>query len=447
MSWVRATLAPLGLASSLLACTAAESEVRPPQDELFFPTGVAVSPDESVLFALSANSELRWDSGTVTVFDLAAVDDVVAAWTADRTIPEGCAQDPGFAELLVCPESAFAVAGAGVRIGNFATSIGVQDKGGGDLRLVIPVRGDPSVTWVDWDAAARRLRCSDAEGFALCDEAHRLTRFRNDPALPQLADEPFGVFVDSGGAWAVVTHITTGTASLVDLPVDGAPVLSDALSGLFAADAIGRRGAAAVAGRTPGAPDDLVYVTSLSESRVQTFTVERTQDVAGGLARLVPGPYFFLKLVGALAGASSDTRGVAFGGGGDVGYFLNREPPSVAVVDTSIGPQGTPRNEVVGATDVCREASGLAVADTGDGERAYVTCFQAGELQVVDPRGRVDVVAVAPLGRGAFSAAAAPGRRRLYVSNFFDDALAVVDLAPGSATRNRVVLRIGALPE
>jgi hypothetical protein len=37
----------------------------------------------------------------------------------------------------------------------------------------------------------------------------------------------------------------------------------------------------------------------------------------------------------------------------------------------------------------------------------------------------------------------APGRRRLYVSNFLENTLAVIDLTPGAATRNRVVLRIG----
>ena len=67
-------MVPVAIALALGACTASSEEVRPPDDQLFFPTGVAVSPDESLLFALSANSELRYDSGTVTVFSLDTTD-------------------------------------------------------------------------------------------------------------------------------------------------------------------------------------------------------------------------------------------------------------------------------------------------------------------------------------------------------------------------------------
>ena len=110
------------------------------------------------------------------------------------------------------------------------------------------------------------------------------------------------------------------------------------------------------------------------------------------------------------------------------------EPPSLALVDTSDDGLGFPRNEVTGATDLCREASGLAVADVGDGERAYVSCFQDGEVYVIDPRGGVEVEDIATIGRGPFSVVASPTRRRLYVSNFFENTVAVVDLTPGAPT-------------
>jgi hypothetical protein len=37
----------------------------------------------------------------------------------------------------------------------------------------------------------------------------------------------------------------------------------------------------------------------------------------------------------------------------------------------------------------------------------------------------------------------APNRKKVYVTNFLEDTLAVIDVSPSSPTYNRVVLRIG----
>ncbi len=434
-----------GLAYLLVAgCTAPAEEVRPPDGELYFPTGLAISPAEDVLFAVSANSDLQYDSGTLLAFDLAEIDEVIAGWLGDDAIPSRCERDPVFSETLVCKDSpAFVVPGAGVRIGNFATGLSIQDHGDGNLRLIVPVRGDPSVTWVDWSDADRVLDCSDAAGFPLCDASHRLTRFFGDDDFQQINEEPYGAFADGANGYAMITHLTSGTVTLLDSQAGEAPVLVDVLSGLFQSDPVtGVRGSTAVAGRTPGVEGDVVYVTSRSENRVQTFTVARSGDQA----RLVPSSYFFLDRVGTNSGASSDTRGLVFGSGGDRGYFMNREPPSLAVVDSSLGVDGFPRNLVIGGTDLCREASSVAVADLGEGERVFVTCFTDGEVYVIDPRGGVDVEAIATVGRGPFGVAVSATRHRLYVTNFFENSIAVIDLTPGAPTQYRVVLRI-APPE
>lgn len=430
---------PWPLLLLVAGCTASADEVRPPDGELYFPTGVAISPDDTALFVVNANSDLRYDSGTVLPFDLDAIDATIDGWLGDDAIPARCERDPSFSETLVCKDSpSFVIPGAGVRIGNFATSLSVQDQGGGALRLIVPVRGDPSVTWIDW-GADRVLECGDGEGFPLCDDDHRLTRFFDDDDQEQLSEEPYGAFADGGLGYALVTHLTSGTVTLLDSPAGGSPVLVDTLSGLFQSDPLtGLRGSTAVAGRTPGLHGDIVYVTSRSENRVQTFTVEENAQQL----RLVPSNYFFLDRVGTNAGASSDTRALVFGQHGDLGYFMNREPPSLAVVDTSIGLDGAPRNLIAGGTDLCREASGLAVADLGEGERAFVSCFTDGEVYVIDPRSGVEVEAIATVGRGPFGVAVSAQRKRLYVTNFFENSLAVIDLTPGSPWQYRVVLRI-----
>ncbi|HEX7703832.1 MAG TPA: hypothetical protein VF403_23990, partial [Kofleriaceae bacterium] len=100
-------------------------------------------------------------------------------------------------------------------------------------------------------------------------------------------------------------------------------------------------------------------------------------------------------------------------------------------------------NKGIGATDICRQASKLTSLDTGDGERIYITCFSDGQLYVVDPRGQSYVEDTITVGRGPYAVAAAPSRKKIYVTNFLENTIAVIDVAPGSPTRNRVILRIG----
>jgi DNA-binding beta-propeller fold protein YncE len=134
---------------------------------------------------------------------------------------------------------------------------------------------------------------------------------------------------------------------------------------------------------------------------------------------------------------------MAFSPSGDRLYLLNRKPPTLQILDTSIGPTGAPNNQVIGAVDVCRQASTVTVAGAGDDERVYLTCFQDGQIYVVDPHGRGRVEDIITVGRGPYAVAASPSGQRLYVTNFLEDTVAVIDLTPGSPTRHRVVLRIG----
>jgi hypothetical protein len=430
------------LLSGVAACTASSSEVRPPSDQFYFPTGLTMAPDESVAFVTNANSELRYDSGSIMVLELDTVDQVVANWIANKTIPSSdCQQDPDHTETLNCQTPGFLRAGAGVRIGNFATDIAAQDLGAGNARLIIPTRGDPSIAWADWDG--NKLTCTvGGESNAVCDDTHRLSSIHNDPNLSNIPDEPFGVFADTAGEFAVVTHLSTGAVTLIDSPRVGAVQVADVVIGLFLPDALtGLRAASGVAGRTPQASGDIVYVGSASEDRVQTFTVGRPINNAPPF--LLPGDFFFLNAVGGNSGGSNDTRGMAFSPNGERLYLVNRAPPSLQVIDTSIGTTGLPRNVAVGATDICREASTVTVAGLADAERAYVTCFQDGQVYVIDPRGQSKVDDILLVGRGPFGVVASKTRNKLFVTNFLEDTIAVIDLAPASPMRNRVVLRIG----
>ena len=232
-------------------CTASAEEVRPPADELFFPTGAAVSPDERFLFVANANSELRYDSGTISR-------DRSRARRSDRerldrrtaTSPSGCEQDPDhMRDADLRRGAASSSPNAGARIGNFATDIAVQDTGNG---TAAPDRADArrSVDHVarlgrhEASAATRRRRASRCATRAIASRT--CTTIRSAP----LPDEPFDVFADSSGQFAVVTHLTTGAVTLIDSPIGGNATIADVLTACSPPDPLtGLRGATGVAGR------------------------------------------------------------------------------------------------------------------------------------------------------------------------------------------------------
>lgn len=439
----------LSLGAGVLAgCTASSDEVRPPSDAFFFPTGIAVDPAQATLFVANANSELRYDSGTINALDLQSIDDVIGPWVASGTVPAGCHPDVERAETLVCDEKMFII--GATRIGNFATSLAVQDTQNGTARLIVPVRGDPSITWVDW--AGGKLSCEDgASSFSQCDDEHRLTTIRNSDDFGPIPEEPFRVAVDSGKQIALVTHLTSGTVSLVSSPRDSNPIVSDVLGGLFLAGTQSLvPGGSGIAPRLPSpirAPgmvepeeEQLMYVASRTEDRVQMLTVERPNE---GLPYLVQSNYFFLNAAGGNIGGSNDSRGLAFTADGNSMLVINRRPPSLQIYDTSIDFTGEPRNDSKAVYDICREASGLAVGDAGAGELALVTCFREGTMYIIDATGRRTTDAIVTVGRGPFDLTMSSTRKKAYVTNFLEDTVGVIDLTPGSKRQYREVLRIG----
>ena len=232
------------------------------------------------------------------------------------------------------------------------------------------MRGDPSLTWIDYNRDTVDLSCSGRDGFSECDDAHRLTQLRNDEDLIGLPDEPFGLFVDSLNGYVVLTHLSNGAVSVANAPPGGGdPILSDAVGNLFLSGEDGSRGAVGVAGRVPGSQNDRIYVTSRREARVQTLIVQRGR---GNLPSLLPAEYFFMR---GTVFPSSDGRGIAFSQDGNRAYIVNRVPAMLHIFDTSLDPLGVPRNEFISSVEICAEASNLEIVPGGrpgrpGGERA-----------------------------------------------------------------------------
>jgi DNA-binding beta-propeller fold protein YncE len=445
------------LALSSAACTASAVEVAPPRYDLYFPTGMAVSPDERFLFVVNANSDLRYSHGTLQVLDLAQIDLLVDGWARGEAGP-GCVALPSRPQVLGCPltlesgePAPAAVAGGSVGIGSFGVAVGVQPllAGGAPsstLRVFATVRGDPSVTWADFDAAAGTMSCGAGDGVARCDPAHRLARWRNDVNLPALPPEPFNLFVDAWNQHVFVTHFTSGYVSLISAPLEvgSEPLIQDTITSLFERSRVtGRLGAAGVASRLPGDPGGLVYVTSKEEARVATISVsEGTPDELGRpTQRLVRGGTFLMNGL-EQPGLQGDARTLVFSPDGDRAFIVSRSPPSLELYDTSIGPTGAPRNEWIGAIELCEQAANVALADFGSGPRVAVPCFLNGQAWIVDPV-TFRLLAVEESGRGPSGVAVAAGRRRIYIGNYAEDTISVIDAAPGSPRHNRLVLKLG----
>jgi DNA-binding beta-propeller fold protein YncE len=439
----------LALAMVGVGCTASSEDVRPPPDQFSFPTGLAIDPAQSKLFVVNANSELRYDSGSINVLNLDMIDGVTA-------LTPGCAPDPAQLETLVCDdEGRFFVADAGVRIGNFASGVSVQTISSTELRFIIPVRGDPSITWVKWDGS--KLSCDDdsSQNFELCDDVHRLTTVTTADNNPDNDDnddieiplEPFRSYVDSAGQYAVVTHLDSGRVTLVNSPIGRIPEVTDVIPTTFQPGNSFTPGGTAVAGRRPGTTNDLLYVASRTEDRIQMLTVEIPQPVEEDpqpAPFLVPSGYFFLNAAGSNIGGSSDSRGLAFTADGNRLLVVNRRPPTLQIYDSSDNEAGVPKNQTVAVHDICRNASGLTVGEgvAGSGQLALVSCFNDGTVQILDATGLRGTLAVISVGRGPYEIVVSSTRQKAYVSNFLEDSIGVIDLTPGP-TQFREILRIG----
>jgi YVTN family beta-propeller protein len=81
--------------------------------------------------------------------------------------------------------------------------------------------------------------------------------------------------------------------------------------------------------------------------------------------------------------------------------------------------------------------------DAGRGKHIYVTCYDEGQIYVVDPD-ELMVIAIIDAGAGPTSLAFSPIDPGVaYVASYANSHLSVIDLLPGSPTENHVVLRIG----
>jgi hypothetical protein len=445
---------PVLSALVLAGCTASASQVAPPEYNLYFPTGMALSPDERYLFVVSADADLRYSAGVVHTIDLDQVDAIADPWRDDPNAPPpaGCAMLPARPTVLGCPTTnadgspaAMMVPGGAVQIGTFGVGIAVQhltepDPSSPIVRLFVAVRGDPSISWMDFDESTQTLSCGGGPSFTGCDDVHRLERLHNDAALPYLSPEPFQVAVDPVNQHLFITHLTAGLLTLGSAPaaVGSAPVLENTMSNLFSLTIAGL-GTVGVAAR-PGEPSGLIYVTSRAEDRISVVHAVAGTPPDENLAFTTSFYYDGLRRGGLL----NDSRSLIFAPDGSRAYAIGRSPPALQTFDTTLDETGAPRHTALGLVELCTQPANLALADFGQGPRVAVPCFANGQVWIIDPE-RSLLVATEDVGRGPNGVAASAKHHKIYVGNYADDTLMVVDEKPGLPSTNRAVLRLGAV--
>jgi hypothetical protein len=502
--WVLAIIA-LGLQGG---CSLHQEGVHPPDNRIFFPGGAIVDPGGKWLYVVNSNSDLRYNSGTVVAVDLDLVrtddprDPIGSrefSWgscpadsrfvpSANVSADQRCCWDFLDPTILNCDEQKYIRSDTTVRIGSFAGRPVIQQlPENGGRRMFIPVRGDTSITMIELgtNPDEPRLLCTGPRTepdlsqvrLAACEEEWRITQPRSlddrEPDLSddqlqrlRLQDEPYALAVDDTLGLLYVGHLRGGGISLIVLgnrTDPGTPnLIGPPYLGLLPPDANGSQGVTSLTIKAKGCTG-AIYAASRFSPVVGSFVVYGldqcgvASDPGRNLAIVGTGQILSTGLPG------SETRGFEFATKKspeapaclpaaapdpdctpDRAFILQRTPPALVAIDmATLSP--------FAVMEVCQSPTNLEQQRDADGRTValFVTCFDAGEIYVIDPW-VPRVRAIIPVGRGPIATVFPPndalgtgGPSRAYVVGFGANNLAVVDLDPQSATRDRVIQRIG----
>ena len=531
----------VGLAAlSLSACSLSQNGVVPPADTFFYPTSGVMAPNSLTkdatdpaaqwLYVANSNADLRFNDGTLVMVDVAHAytdrhaPEQLAKWGAcpqanyvnplPRSETPTCCWDLLDSNILNCDERPYIQSDATVLIGSFAALMVWQSycdddpcrayhsasnvpldclanpEGG---RLLIGVRGDTSLTYVDVapvgaptnaNASRPAFHCTGdvaTTSLAECnqkvvDTSSPLAIESGDPQAPatMLPDEPYAVTLDQARGYLYVGHLVgstsaqdTGGVSLFDVSGTGfitenqfppAPRFIAPFGSPFPPSSSGLFGVTALTMHEPlGAPPDpgnrFLYVSSRYVPQV-TSMVPLGPSICAGDENddvIVPaGNTLNSNLVG------SEMRGVEFIDpvpGSDPNYSqrayaLQRVPPDLVGFDISTNESGAASATPTDVLETCSSPTFLyqfppaELATPENPARLFVNCFDTGEVYVFDPSGPTLLTTFA-VGRGPAGMVFDTARPLAYVLDFSQNDVSVVDLAPRSPTQYHVVQRLG----
>ena len=493
MRLVSALIAAASCAAAI-GCGLSQEGIAPPNNTIFYPGAIRVDPNNGRwLYVVNSNSDLRYNDGTLVAVDVTQADDdrKNLAWgncpSANYVYPSSsppgyCCWDTLDRNILNCDERKYVK--SAVKIGSFGSAIEIQPVAPGIVsgpevsRLFVGVRGNASVTWTDVTRSTDRssdtppaFDCAGdptSDSFIECDTTHRVTDEPNPNDAnprPLLPDEPYALAIDAPRPEAdpaltdqqpllFVGHLRGGFLSAIDLT--NLPTLLGSFGTIFPGDINGSLGVTSLTVTRSGVNTGHVYATSRFLPRAGAFI---PISDGSGAANPPPGPVFLANAGDVFASPllGAEVRGIQVIPGINRTYLLQRSPPALVGFDTLGG-----QNVAADVIEMCQGPTFLHMSppyrptsvltgatDTDTDKTLFVSCFEAGEVYVVDPY-TPQIISIIEVGRGpaglSFSCEDPPdciaAPQRAYVVGFGANNVSVIDLSAGP-TKYHVIERIG----
>lgn len=431
---LRAACLALGVAS--VGCPANEG-VDPPGDSFFYPVTLAASPTGNWLYVTSSDFDLRYNGGTVAPVDLACLRARVADPTHARcaALPSAsdirCVADRDQPGGVVCEARSFVRTDQVRRISPYAVDSAVArypDR----TRLYVAVRGDGSVTWFDLDDNGG-LDCGAEGALGRCGDSHRVgTDSAQSPTAARLPPDPSSISVDPARGWVFLTHqsndVGLARASLIRDSAagggGGAPVMLSALGSLSPG-----LSSAALLPRAPGSEERSTWVvTSRAEASLSFF-----QAYPGNATLRDGSPFVYRSAIIGVRGLSGGNNNRAVALDPDASrhraFVVSRAPEALLTV--TLDPANPTAAVVSDVLPVPAGPSRLVVRSVDGRTQVLVVSFDARRVTVIDPDER-RVIGQVVTRRGPHQALLdpSPSQPFLYVVDFLDGALEVIDLRP-----------------
>ena len=442
-----ATLRGLALLALLAGTSSCGSPELAPLDTLLLPTGLALSPDAQRLFVTNGNWDGERSASSLVVVDLAALELGLAQpgeAGAELDASRPC-RAHGLDPRIECAPTSLIDPETSVRLPAGAGNIALDRPAGdaGPLRLLIPTRLEPTLSWVDvlgegyGDTGPLRLDCGQAED-RLCDSLHRLT----------LDQDPSRVSVDNQGfRFAYLPHLLGRRLTLFSLDGDFGPEITDIEreffredqlfdSGLGGGFAVVQRMCDVATGNAPANTLDCVRPYLLASHRY--WEGVRGFRVAPGLSIVVAGGD--VAVVGPNLEAADPKPlmgGMAFEDPeqGDRLLVVHTTPPALSRVDMSLDENDNPRIDVVATVNLCTNPNLVVVhrpaLDGQSGpELAFVSCYGSDQVAVVDLN-VFAVVKTIDVGDGPNELLIDRAHGWLFVANTAESSISLIELEVG----------------
>jgi YVTN family beta-propeller protein len=490
-----ATLASALFALSVVAvgggCNFGESGIAPPTNRVFLPAGIVADPDADFIYVVNSNSDLRFNAGTLVALPALKPSDVPniralpttlscakTRFSRTEAVPDDyCCVDLVDSNIINCNEPQFVQSDATIQIGSFGGAIEIHSYPNGLRRLFVAVRAEPSITFADvtitksdsHPAGTVSTRCTgslqDSQAQPLnpfCDDNWKVRRpggaTVGELVLPE---EPHVLALDDDQGILYIGHLTAvangelqgGGVSTLDI-CDPLRPSSELFAGMarntFLPSATLSQSVAALSLMHPGISGVPIYATARYSTAISEMVFRSPPPSCQSQTRdltMITREHFYSS---AFLPNGADIRGILFSDDDTQAFVLHRNdssstsnPAAIVVLDRRPLADGTPANTPIDILEVCGGPTTMHWHDAGRGKRIYVTCYDDGQIYVVDPV-ELMVTAIIDAGAGPTSLAFSPRDPGVaYVASYANSHLSVIDLLPGSPTENHVVLRIG----